>query len=131
MWCKLFWNLEQTRDLILHDLILHFTHGKIVVMNGQPNWRLLNAQSNQDLPVLRRLLNYQRSSLNPQETLQLASSIRDERDEKPHLEAVLTLLLPEATFPESAIHDLCKAAGHGTPRVFLFLLDKKGKVDCA
>ena len=81
--------------------------------------------------MLRRLLDDQRSSLNLQETLQLASAIRGERDKKPHLEAVLALLFPEATFPKSAMHDLCKAAGHGTPRVFLFLLDKKEKVDCA
>ena len=82
---------------------------------------LFCAVYNQDLPVLRQLLNAQRSFLTLQERLRCSSQIRTE---KPHLEAFLALLFPEATFPDSANYDLCSALAFGTIRVFSFLLDR-------
>lgn len=82
---------------------------------------LVCAVYNQDLLVLSRLVNNPRSFLTLQERLQLVTSIEDE---EPQLKAILALLFPEATFPKSATHDLCEAAGRSLPGAFLFLLDK-------
>ena len=75
----------------------------------------------QDLSMLRQLLNYPRSF--PTLRTRLQSVIRI-RDEKHQLGAVLALLFPEATFPDSAIPDLCEAAGKSVLPVFLFLIDR-------
>lgn len=82
---------------------------------------LVCAVDNQDLQVLSRLVNDPRSFLTLQERLRLVTSIEDE---KPQLKAILALLFPEVTFPKSATHDLCEAAGRSPPGVFSFLLDK-------
>lgn len=76
---------------------------------------------NQDLSVLRQLVNAQRAFLTLQERLDLSGDIRTE---KPYLEAFLSLLFPEATFPDSAGYDLYQALGSSTIRVFFFLLDR-------
>lgn len=76
---------------------------------------------NQDLPVLRQLLNHQRSFPTLQERLHLSNrAIRG----KTHQEALLALLFPEATFPDSAIDYLCEALGNCTLEVFSFLLNR-------
>ena len=77
---------------------------------------------NQHLPILRRLLNHQRSSLTLAERLQ--SVLFLEEDGSPHSKAILDLLIPEATLPDSAIDDACSIAIGCTPRLILFLLDK-------
>ena len=82
---------------------------------------LFCAVYNQDLPVLRQLLNDPRSSFTLQERLRCSNRFWIE---KPHLEAFLALLFPEATFPESAIDDLCEALGKSNLGVFSFLLNR-------
>ena len=82
------------------------THGLRWCTKDAP---LVCAVYNQDLPVLRHLLNAQRPFPTLQEWLRFSSKIRKE---KPPLEAFLALLFPEATFPDSVIHDLCEALGH-------------------
>lgn len=75
----------------------------------------------QHLPVLRQLLNDHRSCLTLQERLDLAGSIRNE---KPLSKAILDVLFPEATFPDSAIYDVCHTARDSDLGQFSFLLDK-------
>lgn len=89
--------------------------------NGKTLVPFIRAVRNQHLPVLRQLLNDHRSCLTLQERLNLAGFIREE---KPYSKAILDLLFPEATFPDSAIYDVCHAARYGTLGQFLFLLDK-------
>ena len=74
--------------------------------------------------MLRHLLDDQLSYLTLQKRLYLAGTIKNE---KPHLEALLDLLLPKAAFPDLAVYDLCKAAGESTPRVLSYLLDQNVK----
>ena len=74
----------------------------------------------QHLPVLRQLLDDHRSCLTLQERLNLIGS----GYEKPLSEAILDVLFPEATFPDSAIHDVCHTARRSGLEKFSFLLDK-------
>ena len=76
---------------------------------------------NQDLTVLRQLLNAQQPIFTLRERLRSSIYIQNE---KPHLDSFLALLFPEATFPDSAIEDLCEAFERSTIRVFSFLLGK-------
>ena len=76
----------------------------------------------QHLPILRRLLNDPRPSLTLLNRLSLL--VDSERDSSPHSKAMLDLLLPEATFPESTIQDVCIIAKYNTPSTLSFLLDK-------
>ena len=94
------------------------------------------AISRQALPVLRLLLNNQRSTFTLRERLELSMLINEKQSHSDHLEAVLALLFPEIAFPDSAIDDLWELGLKGsstlgpplarvlTPRVFSFLLDK-------
>ena len=83
---------------------------------------LVCAVCNKDFPVLRQLLNDQRSPLTLEERLHLFfASIEDLR---PYSKAFLDLLFPEATFPDSALDDLCQAEFDYIPEVFSFLVDK-------
>ena len=86
------------------------------------------AISRQALPVLRLLLNNQRSTFTLRERLELSMSIYEEKSHSDHLEAFLALLFPEIAFPDSAMDDLWefgkKSARSLAPRVFSFLLDK-------
>ena len=94
------------------------------------------AVSRQDLPVLRLLLNNQRSTFTLRERLELSMLINEKQSYSDHLEAVLALLFPEIAFPDSAMDDLWELgllgshnrasflAQYLTPRVFSCLLDK-------
>ena len=82
----------------------------------------VGATDNQHLPILRRLLNDWRSSLTLSDRLSFVEFLKE--DSSPHLKAILDLLFPEATFPNSAIHDVCSIAKECTPRILSFLLDK-------
>ena len=88
----------------------------------------------QDLPVLRLLLNNQRSTFTLRERLEISMLTNESYSD--HLEAVLALLFPEIAFPDSAMDDLWELGLKGsrnrgpplarflTPRVFSYLLDK-------
>lgn len=85
-----------------------------------------------DLPMLRQLLNSellnnQRSLFTLQERFRLSGSITEMEFHSDQLEMLLALLFPEATFPDSAMHDLGEVAYKCTPGVFSFLLDKCDK----
>lgn len=80
-----------------------------------------------DLPVLRQLLNSQRSFFTLQERFGLSRSIGETEFQSDQLEALLALLFPEATFPDSAIRHLSEVASDCTPGLFSFLLDKCDK----
>ena len=88
---------------------------------------LFGAIIRHDLLVLRLLLNSQRSLLTLEERFRLSASIREMEIRPDHLEALLALLFPDATFPDSAIDDLWEVAPNCTPAVFSFLLDKCDK----
>lgn len=88
---------------------------------------LIGAIIRHDLPVLRLLLNSQRSLLTLEERFRLSASIREMEIHPDHLEALLALLFPDATFLDSAIDDLGKVAPKCTPGVFSLLLDKCDK----
>ena len=75
----------------------------------------------QQLPVLRQLLTDHRSCLTLQERLNLAGFLIDW---EPCSKAILDLLIPEATFPDSAIYDVCLSARYSLLEHFSFLLDK-------
>ena len=90
----------------------------------EPNKPLSLAIDQQNLPVLRLLLNNQRCTLTLQERFHLLFWIREEQSRSDHLEAILALLFPEVAFPDSAMYDLCEAEINCTPKVFSFLLDK-------
>ena len=91
---------------------------------GEPNTPLSLAIEQQNLPVLRLLLNNQRSPFSLQERLHLSRSIIVEKSHSNHLEAVLALLFPEVALADSAKDDLRKGGFEHSPRVFSFLLDK-------
>ena len=80
------------------------------------------AIENQHLPILRRLLNDPRSSLTLPDRFSFVGILK--ADSSPNLRAILDLLFPEATFPNSAIQDVCSIAQECTPRILSFLLDK-------
>ena len=80
------------------------------------------AIANQHLPILRRLLNDRRSSFTLRDRLSFVEFLQE--DSSPHLIAILDMLIPEATFPDSAIQDVCSIAEKCTPRVLSILLDK-------
>ena len=82
----------------------------------------VGAIDNRHLPILRRLLNDRGSSFTLSDRLSFLNI--PVKDSSPHLEAILVLLFPEATFPESAIQDVCSIAARITPRILAFLLDK-------
>lgn len=88
---------------------------------------LIVAINMHDLPVLRLLLNSQRSPFTLEERFRLSKSIREVGAHSDHLEALLALLFPEATFPDSAIDDLGEVAAECTPGVLSSLLDKFDK----
>ena len=80
-----------------------------------------SAISHQHLPILRRLMNDPRSSLTLSDRLSLVKFLRDSG---PHSKAMLDLLLPEATFPDSVNEIVCSIARYCTPETLSFLLDK-------
>ena len=82
----------------------------------------VEAIKNQHLPILRRLLNDRRSSLTLADRLSFVELLQE--DSSPNLTAILDVLFPEATFPDSAIQDVCSIAEDCTPRVLSFLLGK-------
>ena len=79
------------------------------------------AIENHDLPVLRRLLNHSRSYFTLLKRLNFVLLIKDK---KPYTEAVLALLVPEASLPHSSIDGLSGVAQKGALGVFLLLLNK-------
>ena len=84
---------------------------------------LSSAISSFNLPLLRQLLNNQRSILTLPEKLELCVSINEEPYHS-DLEAVLAMLFPEAAFPDSAMDDFLYRAHYFSPKVFSFLLDR-------
>ena len=82
------------------------------------------AFKNQDLPVLRLLLNNQRRVFTLRERLNVLTLISDEKPHSDHLKAVLALLFPEVTFPNTVFDDLRVLACDYSPRVLSFILDK-------
>ena len=81
-----------------------------------------SAISYQHLPILRRLMNHPRSSLTLSDRLSLVHFIGT--DSRPHSKAMLDLLIPEATFPDSVDEIVCSLVPWCTPETLSFLLDK-------
>ena len=90
------------------------------------------AISRQHLPVLRLLLNDERSCFTLQERFAVSVYIDKDyiflrtraRSHIDHSDEILALLFPETSFPESIIQDLYEVARASTPAVFSFLLGK-------
>lgn len=100
------------------------THPSLQAAWTKPMAPFICAIHKQNLPMLRQLLNYQQSSFTMQERLQSARSTQqNDEGTGPHILTVMALLLPEATFPDSATHDLCDVAGDSTLEGFSFLPD--------
>ena len=109
---------EDTVELLLSlgaDPMLKTSQDRMPAFEG--------AIGSQHLPILRRLLNDRRSSLTLSDRLSFVTK-SIESDSSPHLIAMLDLLFPETTFPDSAIQDVCSVARVCTPRTLSFLLDK-------
>ena len=76
-----------------------------------------------NLPVLRQILNQERSCFTLRERLKSVKFLYDSDE----VGAILVLLFPETTFPDSAIDDLCEVVSSGSNTVFSFVLDKFDK----
>lgn len=93
----------------------------------KPMAPLIGAIFRHDPQVLRLLLNSQRSDFTLKERFRLSESIREIEVQSDQSDALLGLLFPEATFPDSAMDDLGKVVLKCSPGVFSFFLDKCDK----